>query len=62
MHDACSIADAANFFRNPKIVFQNSNDTTNVVNGNIQVEDHRIKLPKLKWRENINCRKILPCK
>lgn len=23
--------------------------TTNVVNGNIQVEDHRIKLPKLKW-------------
>ncbi|MFR5701138.1 MAG: hypothetical protein ACLUD0_04255 [Eubacterium ramulus] len=39
------------------MAFQNSNQsteaeksyTTNVVNGNIQVEDHRIKLPKLKW-------------
>ena len=46
-----------NFFRNPKIGFpkfkskhrSRKSYTTNVVNGNIQVEDHRIKLPKLKW-------------
>ena len=46
-----------NFFRDPKIGFpkfkskhrSRKSYTTNVVNGNIQVEDHRIKLPKLKW-------------
>ena len=46
-----------NFFRNPKIGFpkfkskhrSRKSYTTNVVNGNIQVEDHQIKLPKLKW-------------
>ena len=46
-----------NFFRNPKIGFpkfkskhrSRKSYTTNVVNGNIQVADHRIKLPKLKW-------------
>ena len=46
-----------NFFRNPKIGFpkfkskhrSRKSYTTNVVNGNIQLEDHRIKLPKLKW-------------
>ena len=45
------------FFRDPKIGFpkfkskhrSRKSYTTNVVNGNIQVEDHRIKLPKLKW-------------
>ena len=46
-----------NFFRDPKVGFprfkskhhsQNSY-TTNVVNGNILVEDNRIRLPKLKW-------------
>ena len=31
-----------------KTSFQKSY-TTNVVNGNIQVEDQKIKLPKLKW-------------
>ena len=44
-----------NFFQESKDwLFQNSNQntgaeksyTTNVVNGNIQVEDHRIKLPR----------------
>ena len=46
-----------NFFGNPKIGFpkfkskhrSRKSYTTNVVNGNIQVEDHQIKLPKLKW-------------
>ena len=46
-----------NFFMDPKIGFpkfkskhrSRKSYTTNVVNGNIQVEDHRIKLPKLKW-------------
>ena len=46
-----------NFFRDPKIGFpkfkskhrSRKSYTTNVVNGNIQVEDHQIKLPKLKW-------------
>ena len=46
-----------NFFRDPKIGFpkfkskhrSRKSYTTNVVNGNIQVEDYRIKLPKLKW-------------
>ena len=46
-----------NFFGNPKIGFpkfkskhrSRKSYTTNVVNGNIQVKDHRIKLPKLKW-------------
>ena len=46
-----------NFFRDPKIGFpkfkskhrSRKSYTTNVVNGNIQVADDRIKLPKLKW-------------
>lgn len=46
-----------NFFRDPKIGFpkfkskhrSRKSYTTNVVNGNIQVEDHQIKLSKLKW-------------
>ena len=58
---ACKCADASERYIR---IFQESKDwlskiqtkhrsrksyTTNVVNGNIQVEDHRIKLPKLKW-------------
>ncbi len=46
-----------NFFRDPKIGFprfkskhhSKNSYTTNVVNGNILVEDKRIRLPKLKW-------------
>ena len=46
-----------NFFRNPKIGFpkfkskhrSRKSYTTNVVNGNIQTGEHRIKLPKLNW-------------
>ena len=46
-----------NFFRDPKSGFpkfkskhrSRKSYTTNRVNGNIQVEDHRIKLPKLTW-------------
>ena len=36
----------------PKIfenIFSKNSYTTNVVNGNILVEDKRIRLPKLKW-------------
>ena len=43
-------------FQDPKVVSkiqvktqEQKSYTTNLVNGNIQVEDHRIKLPKLKW-------------
>ena len=61
-----------NFFRDPKIGFpkfkskhrSRKSYTTNVVNGNIQVADHRIKLPKLKWirmkKHRDIARKILP--
>ncbi len=46
-----------NFFRDPKVGFprfkskhhSKNSYTTNVVNGNILVEDNRIRLPKLKW-------------
>ena len=46
-----------NFFRDPKVGFprfkskhhSKNSYTTNVVNGNILVEDKRIRLPKLKW-------------
>ena len=46
-----------NFFRDPKSGFpkfkskhtSRKSYTTNRVNGNIQVEDYRIKLPKLTW-------------
>ena len=46
-----------NFFRDPKIGFpkfkskhrSRKSYTTNVVNGNIRIGEHRIKLPKLKW-------------
>ena len=60
-----------NFFRDPKVGFprfkskhhSKNSYTTNVVNGNILIEDNRIRLPKLKWismkkhREPVeNCR------
>ena len=46
-----------NFFRDPKSGFPKFKSkhrsrkryTTNLVNGNVQVEDYRIKLPKLTW-------------
>ena len=60
-----------NFFRDPKVGFprfkskhhSKNSYTTNVVNGNILVEDKRIRLPKLKWismkKTQGACRKLL---